>query len=98
MSFSEAHLAEPGETGTASEDVTPTARPVLLPTSRRDRPLGNLPLPLASLIGRADAIEGVEQALERHPLVTLVGPGGVGKTRLAFELVGSELVGWEALP
>ncbi|MER5889446.1 BTAD domain-containing putative transcriptional regulator [Streptomyces sp. NPDC001941] len=47
---------------------------------------GNLPRPLGDLIGRADDLDDVEQALHRDRLVTLVGPGGVGKTRLALDV------------
>jgi predicted ATPase len=46
----------------------------------------NLPVPLTSLLGRARELAGVDQTLRRTRLVTLTGPGGVGKTRLALEL------------
>ncbi|MET4613493.1 putative ATPase/DNA-binding SARP family transcriptional activator [Rhodococcus sp. PvR044] len=46
----------------------------------------NLPSPRSLLVGRAADIESVATALGEHPLVTLVGPGGVGKTRLAIEV------------
>ena len=51
----------------------------------------NLPLQLTSFIGRAGEIALVEAALERSRLVTLTGPGGAGKTRLALQ-VGAELL------
>src|SRR5512146_2335019 len=43
------------------------------------------------LIGRARELEAVRAALaEDHDrLVTLTGPGGIGKTRLALEVIGS---------
>ena len=47
-------------------------------------PPTNLPHPLSGLIGRADAIRDVRERLAGHRLVTLTGPGGVGKTRLAL--------------
>lgn len=37
------------------------------------------------IIGREDDLATLLDALEAHRLVSLVGPGGVGKTRLAFE-------------
>ncbi|SDM36156.1 BTAD domain-containing putative transcriptional regulator [Allokutzneria albata] len=45
----------------------------------------NLPAPVSDLIGRASAVTEVRSALAAARLVTLVGPGGVGKTRLAVE-------------
>ena len=41
---------------------------------------------LASFIGRGDAVRDVAAMLEEHRLVTVAGPGGVGKTRLAAEV------------
>ncbi|WP_234386166.1 AfsR/SARP family transcriptional regulator [Streptomyces lydicus] len=52
------------------------------------RPRTNLPAPLTALLGRQDAVRQVEQSLSDHRLLTLTGPGGVGKTRLALETAG----------
>jgi predicted ATPase/DNA-binding winged helix-turn-helix (wHTH) protein len=41
------------------------------------------PALLDQLVGRADDIERVQALVREHPFVTLSGPGGVGKTRLA---------------
>ena len=46
-------------------------------------PAGNLPRPRTHLVGREADVSGVVDALDAEALVTLVGPGGVGKTRLA---------------
>lgn len=47
---------------------------------------GRLPRRRTSLVGRADDIARLTADLVGHPLITLVGPGGVGKTRLAVEV------------
>jgi hypothetical protein len=44
-----------------------------------------LPVPITSFIGRHRELEEVSRLVEAERLVTLVGPGGVGKTRLAQE-------------
>ena len=51
----------------------------------------NVPVPLSSLIGRSRELEGVSETLRRTRLVTLTGPGGVGKTRLATELARRQI-------
>ena len=48
----------------------------------------NLPLPVSSFIGRERELEQTAAALGGARLVTLTGPGGVGKTRLALEVAG----------
>ena len=44
------------------------------------------PAALTSFIGRAGPVREVAGLLERHRLVTVTGPGGVGKTRLASQV------------
>ncbi|WP_432174685.1 BTAD domain-containing putative transcriptional regulator [Streptomyces sp. Tue6028] len=44
-----------------------------------------LPVPLTELVGRDADVERVRQLLDHARLVTVVGPGGVGKTRVALE-------------
>jgi hypothetical protein len=46
---------------------------------------GNLPVQVSSFIGRARELEQAAAALGQARLVTLTGPGGVGKTRLALQ-------------
>ncbi len=51
----------------------------------------NLPRQLTTFVGRQQQIADAKRILAGSPLLTLTGPGGVGKTRLAIE-VGSELL------
>jgi non-specific serine/threonine protein kinase len=46
---------------------------------------------LTSLMGRARELERIGETMRRTRLVTLTGPGGVGKTRLALALADREL-------
>ncbi|MFC0627946.1 BTAD domain-containing putative transcriptional regulator [Kribbella deserti] len=71
----------------------PTAAPVAGGPGRQPKPGGsgptrrrsNLPVALTELVGRADAVRQVGELVANRRLVTLIGPGGVGKTRLAIE-------------
>jgi predicted ATPase/DNA-binding SARP family transcriptional activator len=45
-----------------------------------------LPLPTTSFVGRGDELAELKNLLGRERLMTLVGPGGSGKSRLALEL------------
>src|SRR4051812_46673142 len=56
----------------------------------RTRARSNLPAPVTSFVGREREIEQIGELLGRSRLVTLLGPGGAGKTRLAREAVA----GW----
>ena len=58
----------------------PTLRAATGPTAT-----GNLRAQLSRLIGREAELEQLLEAVHAHRLVTLVGPGGAGKTRLAVE-------------
>src|ERR1700757_2555697 len=53
--------------------------------------LHNLPAPLTSLVGRARELERIGETLRRTRLVTVTGPGGVGKTRLALALAERQI-------
>ncbi len=44
----------------------------------------SIPAPIAPFIGREEEINDVQQLVRRCRLVTLTGPGGVGKTRLSI--------------
>jgi predicted ATPase/class 3 adenylate cyclase len=60
------------------------------PRSLDARP-NNLPAQMSSFIGREEVIRSVEASLEETRLLTLTGPGGTGKTRLALEVAHRQL-------
>lgn len=51
----------------------------------------NLPVVLSRLVGRTRELAEVKQRLAQNRLVTLLGPGGTGKTRLSLQ-VGADLM------
>jgi predicted ATPase/DNA-binding SARP family transcriptional activator len=73
----------PAASTTTSASPTPAAS-TICPT--------NLPAPATSFVGRERDLTQVLALLADARLVTLVGPGGVGKTRLAAEVAA----GWQA--
>ena len=61
------------------------------PVGGSGEPMAALPSPLTPFIGRVAERAALFAALQEHRLVTAVGPGGVGKTRLALS-VAADLV------
>ncbi len=53
----------------------------------------NLPLQLKSFVGREREIAAISELVEKHRLVTLVGSGGVGKTRTSLQVAANLLDG-----
>jgi predicted ATPase/class 3 adenylate cyclase len=66
--------------------VAPDLRHEFPPLNSLSRPHTNLPRSTTSFIGRDAELASVEDLVERSQLVTLVGVGGTGKTRLLLEL------------
>jgi non-specific serine/threonine protein kinase len=62
----------------------PSAEPTPVVVTRSSRT--NLPVRPIDLIGRAFAAHHLEQVLTARRLVTLTGPGGIGKTALALQV------------
>ncbi|MEV4440173.1 BTAD domain-containing putative transcriptional regulator [Streptomyces sp. NPDC049577] len=80
----EAPAPPPPATGTA-----PPAGPA---------PRGNLRARLTSFVGREDDLAVIRRDLAAHRLVTLLGPGGAGKTRLSQEAAEAAAVADGAWP
>ncbi|WP_245761532.1 ATP-binding protein [Saccharopolyspora shandongensis] len=81
---------EPGAELTALQEEMLSAGPPA-PVQRQAPPTQTpLPAPQTELVGRDDAVADVRALLGTHRLVTLTGPGGVGKTRLALEVARAE--------
>ncbi len=75
-------------------DISPDPPLGLVQTGPEQSPRAALPRFLTPLVGREREIAALRALLLRAdaPLVTLIGPGGVGKTRLAVQ-VAEELRG-----
>ncbi|MEU6061313.1 BTAD domain-containing putative transcriptional regulator [Streptomyces sp. NPDC047097] len=74
---------DPGLTTAPAEPDTAPAAP-----HPAAEPEGNLPRPLGPFVGRREELAALRARLAAGRLVTVVGPGGVGKTRLATEACG----------
>jgi predicted ATPase/class 3 adenylate cyclase len=72
--------------------TAPGLREDFPPLRSLDAHAGNLPVQLSSFVGRVDDLAGLVAAIRRSPMVTVVGAGGVGKTRLALQ-AAAQLLG-----
>lgn len=59
------------------------AAPQVAQASADISPPRSLPAPLAKMVGREEIIEKISSGLALHPFMTVVGPGGIGKTAVA---------------
>ncbi|MGW4350459.1 AfsR/SARP family transcriptional regulator [Nocardia sp. NPDC004582] len=69
-------------------ESTPAYRDSAIEPTAATSPAARLRIPLTSLIGRENDLAEVVRRVRDSRLVTLVGPGGAGKTRLAVAVVG----------
>ena len=67
--------------------VCASGLPITFPPigGKRETASGNLPANLSSFLGRERELEELARMAIESRLLTLVGPGGIGKTRLAIE-------------
>ncbi len=77
-------VKEPGSR--AKEEAPRSAPPVELVFTRNMGASTNLPVVAQLLVGRADALDQLQEFLATHRIVTLTGAGGIGKTVLAREV------------
>src|SRR5579884_1546266 len=78
------HVRDKIRTKAQSPASPMTVRPETRPQSSSPKRV-RVPSPLTSLVGREKAIARIRTSFYKTRLVTLIGPGGVGKTRLAIE-------------
>jgi predicted ATPase/class 3 adenylate cyclase len=71
--------------------VVPDLPSEFLPLKTLDTQPNNLPIQLTSFIGREEEMARVKEILNGTRLVTLIGAGGAGKTRLAIQ-VAADLI------
>lgn len=66
--------------------IAPVSSKAGTPEVRAPEPAGrvpDMPLPLARMVGRAGTIGDLTEQLQKHRFVSIVGPGGIGKTTVA---------------
>ena len=71
-------------------DPSPVLAGAHLEVLRAEAPHRGVPAQLTSFVGRDDDLRRVTKWLQENRLVTLIGPGGTGKTRLAIEVAHRE--------
>ncbi|MHC3471104.1 BTAD domain-containing putative transcriptional regulator [Streptomyces sp. 7R007] len=99
-------LTQPPATAPTAQDTAPATAPradvqpthpepgPTTPTRRHPHRTGNIRPRLTSFVGREPELAAIRSELHRARLVTLTGPGGSGKTRLAEEAAAGLPQAW----
>jgi len=66
-----------------AQAVPPVAQPAPVTVDVDVAPLRSLPIQLAKMVGREEVIEKIANGLSLYRFMTVVGPGGIGKTAVA---------------
>lgn len=77
--------------------TAPISRHVNQPRLVATDDLPNIPAQAVKIVGRTEAIEDVCEDLSLHRLVTIVGPGGIGKTTVALAVSHRKLAEGEVV-
>ena len=87
--LSEELALEPGPELRRLQQAILAQDPAIAPVPVAPRRRGNLPAAVASFIGREPELAELVRLVREHRLVTVTGPPGVGKSRLALEAMHS---------
>jgi len=80
-----APVAAAGTKASEADDPSPAFDPVSPDREPSSLVTSNLPRPLTGILGRAAELSDLVNGLMQQRMVTIVGTGGIGKTRLAIE-------------
>jgi len=83
------HLKGLAEPETALQIVAPGLEYDFPPLSSSNRHPNNIPAQISSFVGRTRELAELTELTSFHRLVTIAGPGGIGKTRISQQLAES---------
>ena len=91
--------ARSSEPANLADRITPTpqlpSQQAPAPVPRTAKLITNLPAVLTALIGRETELAELAALVGAHPLVTVIGPGGMGKTLLVQQLLDTQQSAYE---
>ncbi len=83
-----------GAEGSNAQAGLPVALPATARTTVATEPLTNLPRDLARLFGRETDLQALRSLIDANRCVTVVGAGGIGKSRLAQAVAHAQAERW----